>query len=330
MGSGDFAILDERFRPLVKVTARLERLYAGCRWAEGPVYVPAQRSLVWSDIPNDRMLRWDEATGATGVFRRRQAFRTATRSTAKAASSRASTATGASPAPSTTARSRCSPTLRRQALQQPERRRRQIRRLDLVHRSGLRHRHRLRGSSGRQRDRCLQRLSRRSRIGPRSASSPTISCARMACLLARRATALHRRHRRLADEGRAAHIRAFPIGTTALSGWRGLRRVHRRPCSTVSASTRPGALGGAGDGVHCFEPDGTLIGKLLLRSRSRTSPSAARNATVSSSRHDVALRGARRGQRREDVLGGPRLLGRPAERIGRTVDYVRHIWPQGC
>src|SRR5215212_10103222 len=69
MGSGDFAILDERFRPLVKVTARDEKLYEGCRWAEGPAYFPAQRSLVWSDIPNDRMLRFDEATGATGVFR---------------------------------------------------------------------------------------------------------------------------------------------------------------------------------------------------------------------------------------------------------------------
>ena len=69
MGSGDFAILDERFRPLVKVTARVEKLYEGCRWAEGPAYFPAQRSLVWSDIPNDRMLRFDEATGATGVFR---------------------------------------------------------------------------------------------------------------------------------------------------------------------------------------------------------------------------------------------------------------------
>ena len=48
---------------------RLEQLHGGCRWAEGPVYVPAGRYLVWSDIPNDRMLRWDETTGAVGVFR---------------------------------------------------------------------------------------------------------------------------------------------------------------------------------------------------------------------------------------------------------------------
>ncbi|HEX8165330.1 MAG TPA: SMP-30/gluconolactonase/LRE family protein [Beijerinckiaceae bacterium] len=67
--SGDFEILDERFRHLVKVTARVEKLFEGCRWAEGPAWFPAHRSLVWSDIPNDRMLRFDEASGETGVFR---------------------------------------------------------------------------------------------------------------------------------------------------------------------------------------------------------------------------------------------------------------------
>jgi gluconolactonase len=62
-------ILDERFRPLVNPNARLDTLYSGCRWAEGPAYVPAGRYLVWSDIPNDRMLRFDETTGSVGVFR---------------------------------------------------------------------------------------------------------------------------------------------------------------------------------------------------------------------------------------------------------------------
>jgi gluconolactonase len=62
-------VLDERFRPLVNSNARLEKLYEGCRWAEGPAYFPAGRYLVWSDIPNDRMLRFDETTGSTGVFR---------------------------------------------------------------------------------------------------------------------------------------------------------------------------------------------------------------------------------------------------------------------
>lgn len=69
MAASDFEILDERFGQCVKTTARIERLYDDCQWTEGPVYVPAGRYLVWSDIPNDRMLRWDETTGCTGVFR---------------------------------------------------------------------------------------------------------------------------------------------------------------------------------------------------------------------------------------------------------------------
>ena len=69
MASTDFAILDERFGPLIKMSARVDHLYQGCRWAEGAAYFPAGRYVVWSDIPNDRMMRWDEAAGTTGVFR---------------------------------------------------------------------------------------------------------------------------------------------------------------------------------------------------------------------------------------------------------------------
>ncbi|MEU6826667.1 SMP-30/gluconolactonase/LRE family protein [Streptomyces atriruber] len=66
-----YEILDERFRTgrCMNGDDRLERLHGGCRWAEGPLYLPAWRQLVWSDIPNDRLLRWDEATGAVSVFR---------------------------------------------------------------------------------------------------------------------------------------------------------------------------------------------------------------------------------------------------------------------
>ena len=57
----------DRYRlPLAKV----ERIATECRWAEGPVWLGDTRSLVWSDIPNNRMLRWDEETGATSVFRK--------------------------------------------------------------------------------------------------------------------------------------------------------------------------------------------------------------------------------------------------------------------
>ncbi len=64
-----FEFLDERFGSCVRPSARLEHLHGDCRWAEGPAYFPAGRSLVWSDIPNDRLLRWDETSGATGIFR---------------------------------------------------------------------------------------------------------------------------------------------------------------------------------------------------------------------------------------------------------------------
>jgi len=64
----DFALLDDRFRG-IDGDFVLERLHAGARKTEGPAYFAAGRYLVWSDIPNDRMLRWDETTGAVGVFR---------------------------------------------------------------------------------------------------------------------------------------------------------------------------------------------------------------------------------------------------------------------
>jgi gluconolactonase len=60
---------DERFARLVIGHARLEKLWTGCRWAEGPAYFPAGRYLVWSDIPNNRLMRFDEADGSVSVFR---------------------------------------------------------------------------------------------------------------------------------------------------------------------------------------------------------------------------------------------------------------------
>jgi gluconolactonase len=68
-----FEVLDDRFG-VCRGDSRIERLGVGCRWAEGPVYVPAGRYVVWSDIPNDRMLRWDEMTGNVGPFRQPAGF----------------------------------------------------------------------------------------------------------------------------------------------------------------------------------------------------------------------------------------------------------------
>ncbi len=69
MAANDFEVIDERFTSCFKGSARVEKLFEGCRWAEGPAWFPLMRSVVWSDIPNDRMLRWDETTGVTGVLR---------------------------------------------------------------------------------------------------------------------------------------------------------------------------------------------------------------------------------------------------------------------
>jgi gluconolactonase len=63
-----FEVLDGRFAA-VKSDQWMERLHTGCRWTEGPAYFAAGRYLVFSDIPNDRILRWDETTGAVGTFR---------------------------------------------------------------------------------------------------------------------------------------------------------------------------------------------------------------------------------------------------------------------
>jgi gluconolactonase len=61
--------VDPRFRKYVVASAAVERLYTGTRWAEGPVWFGDGRYLLFSDIPNNRMLRWLEDTGEVSVFR---------------------------------------------------------------------------------------------------------------------------------------------------------------------------------------------------------------------------------------------------------------------
>jgi gluconolactonase len=63
-------ILDPSFARYRIVQASVERLYTGARWSEGPVWMGDWRCLLWSDIPNNRILRWDEATGRTSAYRR--------------------------------------------------------------------------------------------------------------------------------------------------------------------------------------------------------------------------------------------------------------------
>lgn len=67
-GAG-FEVIDERFEACFVPHARVERLWTGARWSEGPAWFAAGRFLLWSDIPNNRMLRFDETSNAVSAFR---------------------------------------------------------------------------------------------------------------------------------------------------------------------------------------------------------------------------------------------------------------------
>jgi gluconolactonase len=62
-------VLHPRFAALRLFSASVEQLCTGLRWAEGPVWFGDGRFLLVSDIPSDRILRWDECSGLTSVFR---------------------------------------------------------------------------------------------------------------------------------------------------------------------------------------------------------------------------------------------------------------------
>lgn len=64
-----FESFDERFGNMQPTNAAVERLWTGGRWTEGPVWFGDLRCLLFSDIPNDRLLRWDAVTGKVRPFR---------------------------------------------------------------------------------------------------------------------------------------------------------------------------------------------------------------------------------------------------------------------
>jgi gluconolactonase len=64
-----YEVIDPRFGALFNGNARLDLLYTGCKWSEGPAWFGAGRYLVWSDIPNNRQMRYDETDGSVSVFR---------------------------------------------------------------------------------------------------------------------------------------------------------------------------------------------------------------------------------------------------------------------
>ena len=65
----DLVVLDKRFAQLFAGYMRVTRHWTGSIWAEGPAWFAAGRYLIWSDIPNNRMLRLVELSGEVSVFR---------------------------------------------------------------------------------------------------------------------------------------------------------------------------------------------------------------------------------------------------------------------
>lgn len=67
-GTG-YQVIKDTFTRCIIGHARVERLWTGARWSEGPAWFAAGRYLVWSDIPNNRIMRWDETDNSVSVFR---------------------------------------------------------------------------------------------------------------------------------------------------------------------------------------------------------------------------------------------------------------------
>jgi gluconolactonase len=68
MHDKDIVVENSSMKKLLAADARLERLWTGAKWAEGPVYFHEDDSLVWSDVPNNRMFKWTRKDG-TRLFR---------------------------------------------------------------------------------------------------------------------------------------------------------------------------------------------------------------------------------------------------------------------
>src|SRR5213075_2563093 len=67
-------VVDPSFNKYKLGLAKVERIASNCRWNEGPVWFGDGRYLLWSDIPNNRIMRWDEETGRVSVFRKPSNF----------------------------------------------------------------------------------------------------------------------------------------------------------------------------------------------------------------------------------------------------------------
>ena len=71
--NGPYEIYDSRFRDLVLLNVSLRKLSGGHLWTEGPVWFPAHQCLLFSDIPNQKIFRW-MCDGTVNVFRENSNF----------------------------------------------------------------------------------------------------------------------------------------------------------------------------------------------------------------------------------------------------------------
>ena len=281
-----FETLDKRFAAYTIPIVFLEKLHTGLRWAEGPVYFADQRCLLFSDLPNNRILRLDEQTSQVTIFRRRFEFlqRQHARPAGPPRHLRTSRPSGD---PHRIRRDHHRPRrqLRGQAPQFAQRRGREVGRHGLVHRSDLRHQRRIRGRQGGERDRKLQRLSLRPAATAVCASSSTTSGAR---------TASPSRPTRSCSTSPIPASGRIRTGrtTSALSrsarrqAWQQprARRSHPREFRTASASISTAISGPApATAFNASRPAATSSAKFPFRKRSPMSASADRRATACSS-----------------------------------------------
>jgi hypothetical protein len=141
-------VLDPSFARYRLFNAAVERLWTGARWSEGPVWFGDMRAVFWSDIPNNRILRWDEATGRVAEFRKPSNF---SNGNTRDREGRLVTCEHDARRVTRTEHDGSIAVLagqpRRQAAELAERRRGQVGRLDLVHRPALGHQRRVRRHS---------------------------------------------------------------------------------------------------------------------------------------------------------------------------------------
>ena len=246
------------------------------------------RFLLWSDIPNNRVMKWEEETGAgRASSASRRTTPTATPATARAGSSPASTTRAASRAPSTTAPSRCWPTrYDGKPLNSPNDVVCKSDGSDLVQRPAVRHSRQLRGA--RRHAGARRRTSTGSTGADRPASVATSDdqSAERALLLARRVEALRRRQRRhaardprLRRRGRRDEARqqSASSSTPATASRRHALRRRRQPLVRVGRGrARPRRRGDLRPRGQAHRPHPAA------RSAAPTSASAASSATGSS------------------------------------------------